>query len=80
MYNNFAEKRIVETFKTNIEKPDAAQFIVEKLQELFPGFRINFDLEDCDCILRIESLSSEINVRRIMRCVRKFNFEIEALI
>lgn len=74
------EMKVVEVFKTNIKNPDTAQLIIEKLKELLPGTKINFDLEDCDCILRVESVCSEIDVNEIMRCVRELNFEIEVLI
>jgi hypothetical protein len=46
---------MVEVFKTNIEDRELAARLRAELQALFPGTRINFDLEDCDRILRIES-------------------------
>jgi hypothetical protein len=45
---------MVEVFKTNIETHTTAQKIAEELAEIFPGVRINFDLEDCDKVLRAE--------------------------
>jgi hypothetical protein len=46
---------MVEVFKTNIERKRIAAKITLELLELFPDCKINFDLEDCDRILRIES-------------------------
>jgi hypothetical protein len=46
---------MVEVFKTNIEDRRLAARLRAELELLFPGTRINFDLEDCDKILRIES-------------------------
>lgn len=74
------EMKVVEVFKTNIKNPDTAQLIIEKLKELLPGTKINFDLEDCDCILRVETVCSEIDVNEIMHFIRELNFEIEVLI
>ncbi|MNR37443.1 hypothetical protein D3C85_1554560 [compost metagenome] len=45
---------IIEVFKTNVQNSKMANFIISFLQKEFPNCRINFDLEDCDKILRIE--------------------------
>ena len=45
---------MVEIFKTNVEINTDANAIVSILQRQFPDCKINFDLEDCDRILRIE--------------------------
>lgn len=69
---------IVEVFKTNIENPLAAQNLLVLLKDLFPDYKICFDLEDCDKILRVaakESISSE----EIINCIMSNNFEIEIL-
>lgn len=47
--------KMVEVFKTNIEDKTTANKVAVDLNEYFPGGRINFDLEDCDKILRVES-------------------------
>lgn len=45
---------MVEVFKTNVEDLPGAAQITAMLSRHFPGCRINFDLEDCDRILRME--------------------------
>lgn len=45
---------IVEVFKTNVNKEDEAKDLIAKLSSHFPQCKINFDLEDCDKILRVE--------------------------
>lgn len=45
---------MIEVFKTNIETKGDAHTIIKMLAQLFPGSRINFDLHDCDKILRVE--------------------------
>jgi hypothetical protein len=45
----------VEIFKTDITEENAASNIVSHLQQLFPKANFNFDLQDCDNILRLES-------------------------
>ena len=45
---------MIEVFKTNITERKAADKIVEQLGKLLPGSHVNFDLEDCDKVLRVE--------------------------
>lgn len=44
---------MVEVFKTNVSDEDTATSLVAELLSLYPEAQINFDLEDCDRILRI---------------------------
>lgn len=46
---------MIEVFKTNVHKTYQARKIIGLLQENFPGSKINFDLGDCDKVLRIDS-------------------------
>jgi hypothetical protein len=45
---------MIEIFKTNIENAMQAKTILALLHCHFPSSEINFDLEDCDNILRIK--------------------------
>ncbi len=45
---------MVEVFKTNVQKVSQAAKLVELLHKHFSGNKINFDLKDCDNILRVE--------------------------
>jgi len=47
-------ERLVEIFKTNVQKESDRDYIMTVMQNQFPDYKINFDLEDCDKILRIE--------------------------
>lgn len=44
----------VEVFKTNVLEEGEAEHLLVMLLQNFPNFEMNFDLEDCDRILRIE--------------------------
>ena len=48
---------MIEVFKTTVAERDQAKRLVDMLMEHFPGSRINFDLHDCDNILRVEGKS-----------------------
>jgi len=45
---------MVEVFSTNVEEQAHAERLVALLLMHFPGGKINFDLQDCDRILRVE--------------------------
>lgn len=45
---------MVEVFKTNVQESCEADKLVHILLRHFPDSKINFDLEDCDKVLRVE--------------------------
>ncbi len=45
---------MVEVFKTNVQKVREAKLVIQRLKGCFPAYKINFDLKDCDKILRVE--------------------------
>jgi hypothetical protein len=45
---------MVEVFKTSVQKKEQSKMLLCILSEAFPSFKINFDLSDCDKVLRVE--------------------------
>ena len=45
---------MIEVFKTNVEEVCYAKNVIALLLHHFPGSKINFDMHDCDKILRVE--------------------------
>ena len=45
---------MVEVFKTNVQESREANMLLDMLGQHFPGTKINFDLDDCDKVLRME--------------------------
>jgi hypothetical protein len=68
---------MVEVFKTNVFAVEKSEEIIQKLAEYFPENRINFDLEDCDKILRVEG--KNILSERIMEIVNEEGHYCEIL-
>lgn len=52
---------MVEVFKTNVEKETDTNYIIAVIKREFPTYQINFDLEDCDKILRVEGVNLQSN-------------------
>jgi len=48
---------MVEAFKINVSDADKANLLLDQIHNTFKGYKANFDLEDCDKILRIVSAS-----------------------
>ncbi len=69
---------MVEVFKTNIKHRGQTKPVIKKLEASFPGSCINFDLEDCDRILRVEG--EDICPVKIKELVTADGYECEALV
>jgi len=70
---------MVEVFKTNVIEQDHANMVVERIHEKFSGYKANFDLDDCDKILRIKSLHEIIESSFVIDLLREFGFNAEVL-
>jgi hypothetical protein len=46
-------KMKVEVFKTNVADPERAKWLVDQIERNFANCKVNFDLDDCDRILRV---------------------------
>lgn len=69
---------MVEVFKTNVSEPFHAEILIRLIHKSFNEYNASFDLEDCDNILRVESLNTiESNV--LINLIQGFGFEIEIL-
>jgi hypothetical protein len=68
---------MVEVFKTNVQKRAQSKMLLCVLSEILPLFKINFDLSDCDKVLRVEG--DNIEVLRIMFLVKEHGFKCELL-
>ena len=68
---------MVEVFKTNVNSISAAQELHTQLQFLFPACKINFDLDDCDRILRIEG--GDFNTDLVTKILSGSNYSCEIL-
>lgn len=51
--------------------------LLGKLSEAFPSFKINFDLSDCDKVLRVEG--DKMDSLRIIVLVKENGFTCEVL-
>ena len=71
--------KIVQVFKTDVQDQLAARRIILFLQQSFSHCRINFDLDDCDRILRIESLHGSVEEAEIQLLIARCGHRCEPL-
>ncbi|MCV9927047.1 hypothetical protein OIU83_05265 [Flavobacterium sp. LS1R49] len=64
---------MIEIFKTNVQNQIDTNIIIKNVLEYFPDHKVNFDLEDCDKILRIEA--NEIEPGKIIELVNTLSFD-----
>lgn len=70
---------MIEVFKTNVESQDHAAKLVDEIQRNFDGYKANFDLQDCDKILRVKTASASIESDCVINFLKDFGFEAEIL-
>ena len=68
---------MVEVFKTDVQKKAQSKMLLSILSEAFPSFKINFDLSDCDKVLRVEG--ENMQAPGIVLLVEKYGFKCEIL-
>lgn len=69
---------MVEVFKTNVTDPGQAEMLVNAIHGAFLGYKANFDLQDCDHILRVAS-AGFIHPDGLLRLVQAHGFQAEVL-
>jgi hypothetical protein len=69
---------IVEVFKTNVAEVELSELLIQQLEDQFPDSLINFDMEDCDKILRVEA--STVAPEKIIQILNSNGYSCEVLI
>jgi len=71
---------MVEVFKTNVEDSSHADLLIEQIHKTYTHYTANFDLEDCDKILRVESKMSGIEPSSLINLLNEFGYDAEILL
>jgi len=70
---------MVEVFKTNVNDRSQANKLVDLIHNIFAGYKANFDLQDCDKILRVKSSTGSVQSSRLITLLKEFGFNAEVL-
>ena len=70
---------MVEVFATNVVDPALAKQVVEMIQKAFTGYKANFDLADCDHVLRIQGPNGSIQTESLLLMLKKMGVDAAVL-
>jgi len=70
---------MIEVFKTNVIQCEQANGLLELIHETFDGYTANFDLQDCDRILRVKSRAESVDSFAIITILKNSGFEADVL-
>lgn len=66
---------MIEVFKTNVEDCDQSKMLIELIHSTFVDYKANFDLMDCDNILRIQSTNGEVQAHLLISLLQEQGVE-----
>ena len=69
---------MVEVFKTNVQHADHARTLIDEIHARFENYRANFDLEDCDRILRVSSRTL-VEASPLLELLQRYGFDGQVL-
>ncbi len=70
---------MIEVFKTNVRARSHANMLVSQIHHAFGDYEANFDLDDCDNILRIKSATGNIQSSGLIALLKDFGFDAQIL-
>lgn len=70
---------MIEVFKTDVENNEQASMLTKQIHRIFVDYKVNFDLQDCDNILRVKSVATSIEPECLINFLKDFGFHAEVL-
>lgn len=70
---------MVEVFKTNVSSRDQANRLLAQIHDTFSHYSANFDLWDCDQVLRVKSKHGDIQPLPLILLLKEAGFSAEVL-
>lgn len=70
---------MIEVFKTDVADSTHAGVLVDLIHDAFPHYRANFDLQDCDRILRIVSTGGPVQAKPLIQLFHAYGYNAELL-
>ncbi len=70
---------MVEVFKTNVTDHLEASWLIKQIHSSFKTYKANFDLDDCDRILRIQSSGTPVQPEYVITILKEFGYDAQIL-
>jgi hypothetical protein len=71
--------RTVEVFKTDVQDREQAKKLIDRIHKTFLDYQANFDLDDCDRILRVKCKSGTVQSSGLIDLLKDSGFHAEVL-
>lgn len=72
-------RRTTDHGKWTIDNGRRTNNLLDQIHSAFSQFRANFDLDDCDKILRVESVTGDVDSSFLINLLNLFGFNAEIL-
>lgn len=69
----------IAVYKTNVDTQETAESIIAAIQDQIGKCEVSFDLEDCDKVLRVESMNGPIGESILEDIFKRYEHLIEPL-
>ena len=70
---------MIEVFKTNVYDKEQADSLADQIEDVLSHCCVNFDLEDCDRILRVKGITGESDICQVIGLVKSYGYHVEIL-
>ncbi|WP_187263907.1 hypothetical protein [Pontibacter beigongshangensis] len=70
---------MVEVFRTNVKDRHKAEKLLYQIHKTFRAYQANFDLDDCDKILRVECVNDSVQPTLLIELLQHNGFSAEVL-
>jgi hypothetical protein len=70
---------MIEVFSTNVTDPNHAAMLLDRIHEEFAHYQANFDLSDCDNILRVVSVAGLVDASTLINLLHRHGFQAAVL-
>jgi len=70
---------MIEVFKTDVNDGKHATMLIGQIHKTFVEYEANFDLQDCDKILRVKCRVGTVQVSGLISLLNDFGFRAEVL-
>lgn len=70
---------MVEVFKTDVSNRDDANMLINHIHKACIDYKANFDLEDCDKILRVKCTTGYVQPILLINLLKGFGFNAAVL-
>ena len=70
---------MIEVFKTDVRDRDQASRLIDRIHRTFINYKANFDLEDCDRVLRVQSSAGSVRATLLIELSKDLGINAEVL-